>query len=287
MSKTKQEKKPISKAKKIYNVLSTIVTAAIFIFLLFIVVIVVWQKASGKDSSLFGYYMYDVLSESMQPTIDKGDVILCKKVDTNTLKEGDIITFTAPSGSLKGYNETHRIFKIVRKDDGSIDFIKTAGDNKYGGDEIKVDGWNLNPSAVKAVYVRSLPTVAAIRSFLLKPAGFIVLIVLPLLAVFVLVIVGYVKDRTKLEKERLKEEREATPINLDSLDDAEKQKLLDEYIKNNSANSGEIDNSTDGKGNETGNATDGKGNETGNATDGKGNETGNATDSEGNATDGE
>ncbi|MEG2274764.1 MAG: signal peptidase I, partial [Clostridia bacterium] len=245
MSKTKQEKKPISKAKKIYNVLSTIVTAAIFIFLLFIVVIVVWQKASGKDSSLFGYYMYDVLSESMQPTIDKGDVILCKKVDTNTLKEGDIITFTAPSGSLKGYNETHRIFKIVRKDDGSIDFIKTAGDNKYGGDEVKVDGWNLNPSAVKAVYVRSLPSVAAIRSFLLKPAGFIVLIVLPLLAVFVLVIVGYVKDRTKLEKERLKEEQDATPINLDSLDDAEKQKLLDEYIKNNNANSGEIDNAID------------------------------------------
>ena len=148
-SKT-ETKKNISKAKQIYNVVSTVVVALIFVFLVVTVAVMLVQQKTGGESKIFGYYMYDVLSDSMSGTIEKGEVILCKEVDNvNALQEGDIITFTAPSGPLKGYNETHRIVEIVRNDDGTIDYIKTAGDKLYDG-KTKTDEWQLKPENVKA-----------------------------------------------------------------------------------------------------------------------------------------
>lgn len=210
------------KAKKIYNVVSTIVVALIFVFLVVTVAIMLIQKKSGGESRIFGYYMYDVLSDSMSGTIEKGEVILCKKIDdVNSLKEGDIITFTAPSGVLQGFNETHRIQKIVRNEDGSINYIKTAGDKLYNG-SIKIDDWELKPENVKAIYVKKSVFVGGLREFLSHWYGYVVLIVLPLCIVFALIVAGFVRDRVALEAEK-----EKSTVTLENLSDEEKQKLLE------------------------------------------------------------
>ena len=67
-SKT-ETKKNISKAKKIYNVISTTVVAFIFVFLVVTVAVMLVQQKAGGESKIFGYYMYDVLSDSMSGTI--------------------------------------------------------------------------------------------------------------------------------------------------------------------------------------------------------------------------
>lgn len=220
------EKKPQTKAKKIYNVVSTLVVALIFVFLVATVAIMLVQQKSGGESKIFGYYMYDVLSDSMSGTIEKGEVILCKEVeDVNSLEEGDIITFTAPEGVLKGYNETHRIVEIVRKEDGSIDYIKTAGDKLYDG-KIKVDNWQLSPENVKAKFVKKSVFVGGLRQFLSHWYGYVVLVVLPLCIVFGLIVAGFVRDRVALETEK-----DGGKVALDDLSDEEKKKLLDEIEK--------------------------------------------------------
>ena len=114
-------KHKMTKARKIYNIVSTIIVALIFVGLIAIIAMMFIQKKNGQDSKIFGYYMYDVVTDSMTPTIEPGSVILSKAVKSeNELAEGDIITFIAPSGALKGYNETHRIVHIERNEDGSI-----------------------------------------------------------------------------------------------------------------------------------------------------------------------
>ncbi len=220
-------KKPISKAKKIYNIISTVVVGLIFVFLVVLVVVMMVQRKNGGEITVFGHYMFDVVSDSMTPTIEKGDVIIAKKVENaGDLKVGDVITFVAPSGALKGYNETHRIHEIVLNDDGTIDYIKTAGDKLYDG-VIKVDEWKLEPESVKAIYVRKSAFIGGLREFLSHWYGYVVLIALPMCLVGTLLIVGYVRDRVAQEKEKEKQNAQAT---LENMSDDDKQKLLEDYV---------------------------------------------------------
>lgn len=245
------------KAKKIYNVVTTIVVALIFVFLVAMVSVMLIQKKSGGESQVFGYYLFDVLTDSMSGTIEKGEVIVCKKVeDVNDLKVGDIITFTAPSGPLKGYNETHRIVNIVYKDDGSIDYIETAGDKLYG-DSIKKDEWHLSPDNVKAVFLKKTAFIGGLRSFLSHWYGYVVLIVVPLCIVFALIVIGFVRDRVAIEGESVEKD---VKISLENISDEDKKKLLESLVSSveNDAENGNkvLENTDDTSSNEWENTAD-------------------------------
>lgn len=93
--------------KKVKIVLNTILT-----FLLVIIVSIVFlfliSKYIFKDEvpNVFGYSISRVVSGSMQPTIQIGDIIIIKKEDN--YKVGDIVTYREKNGTLI----THRIIKI-------------------------------------------------------------------------------------------------------------------------------------------------------------------------------
>lgn len=210
----------ISKAKKIYNAVSTAIVALIFVFMVVVVAVILVQKSSGGESKIFGYYMYDVLTDSMSGTIEPGDVIMCKAVDdVNSLQVGDIITFKAPNGN---YNETHRIVEIARNDDGKVNYFKTKGDNAKA-----VDNWQLNPQNVKAKYVKKSVFVGGLRKFMSNWYGYVVVVVIPLCIVFALIISSVVRDKLALEKEKEKEEGKIT---LSDISEEDKKKLLENYI---------------------------------------------------------
>ena len=236
---TEKTKTKNPRAKKIYNVVSTIIVAIVFVFLVAIVAMLVSQKHNGKDSKLFGYYMYDVVTDSMTPTIKTGSVILSKEVkNSDELEVGDVITFTAPSGALKGYTETPRIVEIVLKEDGTIDYIITEGD-KYNPDYNPAatthtrDEWQLSPDAVKEKYVKTATVIGGLREFLSHWYGYVVLIVIPMLLVMTLFVVGYIKERAAWAKE---ENANAVAngqqkSKLDGMSDEDKKRLLEEYLK--------------------------------------------------------
>ena len=210
----------ISKAKKIYNAVSTAIVALIFVFMVVVVAVILVQKSSGGESKIFGYYMYDVLTDSMSGTIEPGDVIMCKAVDdVNSLQVGDIITFKAPNGN---YKETHRIVEIARNDDGTVNYFKTKGDNAKA-----VDNWQLNPQNVKAKYVKKSVFVGGLRKFMSNWYGYVVVVVIPLCIVFALIISSVVRDKLALEKEKEKEEGKIT---LSDISEEDKKKLLENYI---------------------------------------------------------
>ena len=178
------------------------------------------QKKNGGETEIFGHYLFDVVTDSMSGTIEKGEVIVAKKVnDVYALKVGDIITFTAPSGVLKGYNETHRIVEILYDENGKVKGYKTAGDKLYNG-SVKVDDWQLPPENGKAIFVRKSAFIGGLKSFLSHWYGYVVIVVVPMCLVFALVIAGFVRDRLALEKEK---EPKTT---LADLSEEEKKKLL-------------------------------------------------------------
>ena len=60
--------------------------------------------------NLIKFRSYVIVSNSMQPTIDPGDVIFIKKSNVEDLEVGDVITFQKDS-----IIATHRIIEIVEK----------------------------------------------------------------------------------------------------------------------------------------------------------------------------
>ncbi len=82
---------------------------------------------------IFGYRTATMLTGSMEPGIMPGDVVVTTPEPASEVKAGDVISYHIPVEDRRV--ETHRVVKVVHKDDGSI-AIQTKGDNNAN-----VDPW--------------------------------------------------------------------------------------------------------------------------------------------------
>ena len=112
-----------------------------------------------------------VLSGSMQPAINPGDVVVTSATDINSIHVGDVITFKQPS--VKDSNEcvTHRVFNISY-DDGIQ--LQTKGDANENPDITLVNSSNF---IGKVVFV--IPDLGYLPGFVQSPLGFVLLFILP------------------------------------------------------------------------------------------------------------
>lgn len=111
----------------------TILGSAVFAVLLSVTVYIMVCGCTGKTASFFGYSVLKVVSGSMEPSIHEGDYIYIKKIDTDSLRAGDIISFYSQDESIKGEINTHRISEVL----GDGTFI-TKGDANKAEDSVRV-----------------------------------------------------------------------------------------------------------------------------------------------------
>ena len=89
-----------------------------------------------ENTHILGIYMFNIVSGSMEPTLEINDVVIVKKCPIKELKEGDIITFLQEDRTI-----SHRILRIT-KDEGELKFI-TKGDNNEIADKDVVHANNI------------------------------------------------------------------------------------------------------------------------------------------------
>ena len=85
-----------------------------------------------ENTHILGIYMFNIISESMEPTLEVNDVVVVKKCAPDEFKEKDIITFQQEERII-----SHRILDIT-EEEGTIKF-KTKGDNNEIPDPDKVE----------------------------------------------------------------------------------------------------------------------------------------------------
>ena len=103
-----------------------------FIFFLFVSVILV-QKISHNKITLGGYSIFQVVTQSMTPKYQVGDLLLAMKVDVSKLKVGDDIVYVGSKGVFQNKMVTHQ---IVRIDKGKKIKIHTKGLNNMIEDPV-------------------------------------------------------------------------------------------------------------------------------------------------------
>jgi signal peptidase len=136
--------------KKIIGVL--IILAALFITAFFI-----WHQGSS------GIEFKTVISGSMSPAINAGDVVVISKVNVSSLKAGDVITF----GYTNIYT-THRIINVTSEG------FQTKGDANEGPDIVIV-----RREEVEGKVIFTIPFLGYLGAFVKTPIGFAIFILIP------------------------------------------------------------------------------------------------------------
>ena len=122
-----------------HNILTVVgtVLCVILVPILIINITLIIKSFTNKDEvpSVGGIFPLIVLTDSMYPEIESGDLIINKTIDPEEVKNGDVISFFDPAGNGTTI-VTHRVVGIT-SEDGGIAF-RTKGD--YNNTEDKLSG---------------------------------------------------------------------------------------------------------------------------------------------------
>jgi signal peptidase I len=126
--------------------------------------------------SLIGFQLEPVLSGSMEPTVHTGALIAIVKTDPTQIKVGDVIGFHATGIDTP---VCHRVIEITQTDSG-YGFI-TKGDANNDADP-----WVIAPKDLIGKVPFNIAWFGFAAKFIKTPAGFIVLMGIPALAIIIL-----------------------------------------------------------------------------------------------------
>lgn len=188
------------KGKSILGVISDVLLVILIVVAIAITVMTFTSKSSETGiGNVMGYTPFSVQTDSMSPTIGKGDLIIAKEVvdPKEDLKIGDVITFytlmqDGAGNTVKGFN-THRILDVQLYNDGTVHYYVTKGDAMETEDNQKVYPDDIVAKQVGAGvdesgnYVKGL-TVSGFGNaldFLQSQLGFMICVIIPLALFFI------------------------------------------------------------------------------------------------------
>ena len=229
--------------RKIVNVIIDIIVVLILLISATILTVTLTTNQDTGAPNVFGYTLNTIQSQSMEPVMHKGDLIIGKIVDETTpeFKVGDIVIYTTTKQLDDGTNHyvlvCHRIVKT--KVEGETTYYLTKGDNNEVSDAETV-GW-LTSDKIVGVYENSeykgtlLKGVGSIYDYLLDFWGFFFVIVLPMILFFIyelirviMNIVAYTKEKALVAASEAAQSAELT--------EAQKQKAIEEYLASQKTN---------------------------------------------------
>lgn len=181
---------------KVIKITTNVLFALVLVLALGVTFMSLGSSSKNEVPSIFGYSPLAVRSESMEPTIKKGDLIFVKR-NTSTFEEDDIITFHAVIEGEKTLN-THRITEVVEATGQIEENYVTKGDNNPVDDEVLV----MKSEVIGKYNGFKLPVLGYVVNFASGSTGFFVLIVLPLLAYFIYHVVRVVMAAVDYKKEK-------------------------------------------------------------------------------------
>lgn len=178
-------------------VLGTLGGAILILVLLAAIFLAVVSRTSDRGvPRVFGQTFLVILSGSMTPAIDTGDVIVDKTVSPSQaahLQKGQVITFEAgPASAPASVLITHRIYRVrylvSSKTHNDVRVYETKGDANPGPDANA-----LARDQILGVYEFRVPLAGYVLNVLHQPVVFILLVSSP----FLLLITGEATRRWK------------------------------------------------------------------------------------------
>ena len=211
--------------KKIANIIIDILVVLILIVSILVVMLSLTSKSSGVPN-IFGIAPLSVQTQSMEDTINPGDLIFCTLTEIDDeFQKDDIVTFPIELNGEQVLN-THRIVEVV--EDNNITYYRTKGDNKETNPEPDTD--LQTSSTIVAKYTGTkIPGLGNVLSFIRTQLGFFLCILLPMIIFFIYEGIRVIINLLAYNKEKAIEEAKET-LNNSELTEEQKQKAIEEYL---------------------------------------------------------
>jgi signal peptidase len=164
------------------------------------VVLIVVPKATGS-------LPLSVLTQSMEPTLPPGTLVVVRPVAADDIEVGDVVTYQITSGQAAVV--THRVIAVASSSDGGRTFT-TKGDNNDVADSRPV-----LPEQIRGTVWYSLPALGTVNQFVNGSRAWLIPSVAVLLLSYgaVMITIGSVSSvrRRRRRAERRRAGRRATP----------------------------------------------------------------------------
>lgn len=189
--------------KGLFKYISNVISWTLFVLLIIVGILLIYYYISVRLYATKGeayepkFSIYAIVSESMEPTINKFDVIVNTKVDDiKDVKINDVITFISTWKITYGMTITHRVVGTKTLDNGEICLV-TRGDNNTNEDATCVEKSNLI-GVTKAV----IPGLGKIQYFLSSSIGWLLVILVPALYIIIKDILKIAGLSKEIKKEK-------------------------------------------------------------------------------------
>lgn len=179
-----------SKIKKIINLIIYPIITILLICSIFIVLQVI--KNPGETANLFGYKVFNIISGSMEPNLNIGDIVIIKEIKTENIEKGDIITFRQEESAI-----THRVVDIVKENENT--YYQTKGDNNNANDDVLVSNKD-----IEGIYVFRIPKLGIIISNIRNTTSIIIIV----LVLYLIYKIMQIKDDRKIARHEKRKELE-------------------------------------------------------------------------------
>lgn len=204
---TNGDKPALTKSEKTKKTVNTIINVVLVLALVFAAICTFISYASTETNGvpgIFGIKLMTVQTDSMEPSILPGDLIIDVEVkDASELVPGDVITYWTFIQGKRVLN-THRIINVY--DGGEFRFFETQGDNSTTADPITV-----HEKEIEGKCLYRIAGIGTAIDFMQTSLGFFLVVVLPVLIFFIYHLIQFfrvlfeyqnVKMLIKYEQER-------------------------------------------------------------------------------------
>lgn len=181
-------KKKINNRDKIKKVFEIIIMPVVIVLILFSCYVGYLKFIKKSDDiNILGFRQYIVLTGSMEPNYNVGDIIVIKEKPENQIAVGDVVNYTTSSN---GKTVTHRVIEIVNENGKTL--FKTKGDNNNSADPELV-----SYNQIKGTIIFKISKLGAFVTNILTGTGVTVILIL--------FILSYIHSN-KIEEKRINRE---------------------------------------------------------------------------------
>lgn len=213
------------KQNKVLTIIGIVLCVILLPILIVNITLIIKGFTSDEVPSLGNNIPLIVLTESMEPEINGGDLIVIKKAKPSDIEKDDVIAFIDPMGNGTSI-VTHRVLDVIENEDGTISW-QTKGDNNPTEDKVLVPEANL----VGEWHGTRIPFLGSIAMFMQTTTGLILCVFLP-----ILLVIGYDILRRRMAEKNNKQDTDALLAELAELRAQkaaqEEKKASEEVIEN-------------------------------------------------------
>lgn len=180
--------------KILYRVLKGVFITMIILF----VFMVCLQRFSNNRLSVFNFRLFTVISGSMEPKYNIGDVLVAVEVDPSEVKVGDAVSYLGTKRDLKNKIVTHEVTEIEQDSAGKY-YFHTKGICK----DCILEDPIVSESQLYGVVKYKVKTLSYIYKVIGTTYGLFLFVILPLLYIVGSEIMSALLEREERRRNRV------------------------------------------------------------------------------------